>query len=127
MRRVEPDQVHRRADGTDTPARLLLAVLGALLTLGPPLLVSVTAWWTTPALALVPPGVLLIILSAFFGRVHGTVRFGLVEITIDAPPAASEPVSRPTLERGASHAAARGEILPSSATGAPTDHPEARM
>lgn len=123
MPRAEPGVGVAQPGGPgDLPARLLLATTGVLLAVGPPLLVAATGWWAAPALTLVALGVLLVILSAFYPRVHGVVRFGRFELTIDAPnPYPNATDSGPVI--GISQAAVRSETPSASASGEPTAHP----
>lgn len=72
-----------KPEGRERPARTLLAFTGLMLALGPPVAVASTTGWSSIALMTVMPlGVLLVVLAAFYPRITGTVRFGLFSVTI---------------------------------------------
>ena len=68
-----------RSGGRERLARLLLAFTGLTLALGPPVtvLAGTSSWSSVALMTVMPLGVLLVVLAAFYPRITGPVRFGL--------------------------------------------------
>lgn len=63
-------------------ARLLLAGTGVALALAPPVMVAGSGWPAIPLMTVMPLGVLLLVLSAFYPRINGEVRCGPFSVMI---------------------------------------------
>jgi hypothetical protein len=63
-------------------SRLLLACVGVILAISPPVMMAGFGWPALSLTPMMPLGVLLIVLSAFYPRISGEVRCGIFSVTI---------------------------------------------
>lgn len=77
--------------GRERLSRLMLACLGLMLAISPPVLVAGFGWPDVSLVPAMPLGVLLVVLSAFYPRINGEVRCGPLSVTIS-------PTDRPSAD-----------------------------
>jgi hypothetical protein len=78
---AKPQQTPR--DDSERLSRVMLACIGAILAILPPIMVAGFGWPAVSLTPMIPLGVLLVVLSAFYRRISGEVRCGVFSVTIN--------------------------------------------
>jgi hypothetical protein len=97
----------------ERPARLMLASTGVTLAIAPPFMVAGFGWAAIPLMSVMPLGVLLVVLSAFYLRINGEVRCGVFSVPIG-----------PTVERSLESKALASPDGETQAEGSAISNPE---
>jgi hypothetical protein len=70
-------------DDRERLSRVMLACTGVALAILPPIMVAEFGWPAVSLTPVIPLGVLLVVLSAFYRRISGEVRCGVFSVTIN--------------------------------------------